>query len=399
MKTTLRIGAAILTPILLLIPCLMCGSPDTFVDKLKRLNKTSDTKIIADFALNSDDPILRREAAKKLVDQHILAIIAKNDSNLSVRKAAIEKLTDKRLLVNIVSDISYQEIQKLATERLDDLRVAEIASETNQKILGDLSQRDPSSKVRIAATEKLTDQRVLAHLAQNDSIIKIRQIASRKLLDQRLLAKIARIDTSAYVREVASRNLTDIHVLAEIALYDTDPMIRRLTEEKLYKIEAWYLIDKLRIQKSHPELNQLRLILLEPDIYRKYGRSRVLVYDSISEGAVYRKHYIGGGPVVDTAPTTATLYIEHLSIKIVDGNGSNVFDRSFVGSSAFREEFYGLPQKTNPAQIEISEICFDLLRPFETGSLQKFAKSENEYLREAANSILRQRMMVKKRTR
>lgn len=96
-------------------------SREKYENDIETIKNKTDSKKLADFALNSVFSNVRLEATNLIDDESVLVKVALNDSNKKVRKAAIGKIHDEFVLADIASNDSGRSIRQAASERLKQL--------------------------------------------------------------------------------------------------------------------------------------------------------------------------------------------------------------------------------------------------------------------------------------
>lgn len=79
------------------------------------IERIKDPEVLAQFALESEDPTDRLAALEKVGDQAVLADVARTDADLGVRAAAAARLTDAGLAARV-----SEELQRMVNDRLGD---------------------------------------------------------------------------------------------------------------------------------------------------------------------------------------------------------------------------------------------------------------------------------------
>lgn len=167
--------------------------------------------------VKSRDVETRRAAVGKLADQKLLGELAEKDPDAGVRADAVSRLAD-------YVDASQAVLVRIAEKDKDEqVRFAASALVKDQKALERLVRTSRTDEVRRYALERLTDPSVLAWVAEHDGNEEVRQEATSRTTDQPTLARIAKSDRSGYVRGVAASLLKDQRLLAEIVKKDPDP--------------------------------------------------------------------------------------------------------------------------------------------------------------------------------
>jgi hypothetical protein len=154
-------------------------------------SQVTDPTLLAKFAVDAKDSMVRCAAVQRLTEQTALAKVAVEAVDSTVRRVAVQKLTDQA------------ELAKVALQ-------------------------DEDSAIRIAAVEKLTDQTLLAKMG-----MWVKPDLVREATDQALLAKLAVQAKGSRVRCRAVKELADNALLAKVAVQDEDQEVRRAAAEKL----------------------------------------------------------------------------------------------------------------------------------------------------------------------
>ena len=240
------------------------------------LRKITDEKILADFALNNENPFIRREAIQNpsLTDLNTISKIIENDEDELNRLIAIYKISNKESLfelvfneslhhrlpqivqnTNFISDDYFLNILDgetdeysrqvavnfigdgeildniILNESSDKIRADAIKNHnfTNQKIINDLILNNKNPKILFECVSKIENQELLANfivknLESNDVIFK----AISRVEDISLLEKLSVHPDSKIRLESVKRisQFSDVDgILREIALTESDEEI------------------------------------------------------------------------------------------------------------------------------------------------------------------------------
>lgn len=142
-----------------------------------------------------------------------------------------------------------------------------------------------------------------------------------------------------------------------------------------------------------PDIRQatIQLFLLNPQIMQHYNNPR-LTYTSSFRDTRYFKIEAEVYP-----PPRGKVYTEQVSVTI-QNDTTTIFDQTFRGRRAGKSEDFDetFPRhddyyfKRYPAQVEIMNIAFSLLKPLDRDLLSQIAASDDKYLRKAAHILLDQ---------
>lgn len=240
------------------------------------LRKITDEKILTDFALNSGNPFIRREAIQNpnLADFEIICEIIKNDCDELNRVIAIYKIPDSESLIelifneslhhrlaqiaqntNFLSDDYFLNILDRETDEysrqvsvsflgdgeiLDGIILNETSDKiredaiknpnfTNQKIMDDLILNDENPEILFEVVSRIENQELLGNfiinnLEPNDVIFK----AISRIRDISLLERLSVHPDSKIRLEAVKRisQLSDVNgILRDIALTESDEKI------------------------------------------------------------------------------------------------------------------------------------------------------------------------------
>ncbi|MFC1830318.1 HEAT repeat domain-containing protein [Thermodesulfobacteriota bacterium] len=374
--------------------------------------KITDEAILIRIALNYPYTHAGHEAVKRISDQKVLAQIAlresSNPSRESVyfRSRAVRRLENPEVLKQIAQNDIDPNVRQLAQDTLSDLEtLAQAANRlldegaVKQNALAKIAQKDPDERIRYLAVDKLTDHKdmsqlsqlsqndpnantgtqfesilpqkmVLGQIAQQDPDVKVRYLAVNQLNDQHVLIQIALNEPVEKIRYTAVNKLTDQNVLSQIAQNDPEERIRYLAAHNLLELDGTV---------ATSETTPIKLILLDPDIVEYWGDLQF-----------YPREFW----TVQEYSNNATFSRRHLEIKILGKNNKRIFHKFYsTRSGGIVESFVGLgPGQAAPAggglvEIDYSEICVALLKPFDASDLEKISKSKNPHLRETALSL------------
>lgn len=240
------------------------------------LRKISDEKILANYALNNENPFIRREAIQNpnLTNLETISEIIEKDEDELNRLIAIYKIHDKEslfelifnqslhhrlpqiaqntsfllddYLLNIFNNGTHEYLRQVAVSFIHDNEVLEniILNEssdkiradairnpnfTNQKILNDLILNEDSPKSLLEVVSKIENQELLSsfilnHLSHDETIVK----AISKVEDIDLLEKLSTYPDSGVRLESVRRisQFSDVDdILKGIALTESDEKI------------------------------------------------------------------------------------------------------------------------------------------------------------------------------
>jgi hypothetical protein len=176
-------------------------------------DQVKDVEVLSKLAREDSEPLVRREAIKKLYDIDLLQQIQRRDLEASVRDAASTRIHE--LLAG--KDASGPTLE----ERLE--RVRRLTATQTLRYL--IMEANPI-EVRVAAVEQLTDEIYLEDIALKSGIARLRQIAAERIQNPKVLESLANLSKHADkgVYRIARDKLDAMH---------GEEKTRRQHEEKL----------------------------------------------------------------------------------------------------------------------------------------------------------------------
>jgi hypothetical protein len=196
--------------------------------------KEEDQEVLAERALNHEDPAVRREAARRLVALSPLRLILADDTDAGVREVAAARY--RHLLCGTQhSDLGFVGVNV-------DARLAELSHVEDTRILEQVAVQGQEPEVRRAAIERLASPEVLALCAVQDPLA-----ANRGAAVDRIETKDA---LELVVRQIGKRDKNVYRSAREklrlIAEREERPLrVRALCEElcqkaeRLGRLEQW----------------------------------------------------------------------------------------------------------------------------------------------------------------
>ncbi|MCL1919838.1 MAG: hypothetical protein FWG50_01980 [Kiritimatiellaeota bacterium] len=127
---------------------------------MRKVEKLTDQKTLADIARNAKDEYVRKAAVEKLKDQGVLADVVQKDGDWVVIMAAVERLDDQGVLAVVAKNDGSCDMRMAAADKLDDKALA-------QEVYTVVAKSDADKWRRREAVLRLTNQRVLTGIANS----------------------------------------------------------------------------------------------------------------------------------------------------------------------------------------------------------------------------------------
>lgn len=285
------------------------------------------------------------------------------------------------------------------------LRAKVISQITSQDVLTKVALNDSAWNVREAAMNNISSQNLLAQLAVNTSDWKVREIAFKKLQDQELLVQIAQnVMEDPVVRSAAIDKILNQNVLEQIGLSDPDPLVRSAAIWKLKKQEILTQIAQSDASESvrkeaikalltlegtstEKEPIQIKTQLIDQNIYEHYGQLRL---DYRVEVKI--EEYLPDETRYSLAlKEKISVKMEYKTIKILNKYKHVIYERVYktpigIASGKIDAAVYdSLLGRRYDNAIDLSEICYVLIKSFDNENLLNLLNSNSDCLKTAAS--------------
>ena len=202
--------------------------------RLEAVRKITDPAVLKEVVAKDADEAVRLAALDRVDDQDVFRMAAEADSSPAVRLAAVGKLTDPVLLAQIAETGQQEEIRMQAVRKT----IESIGNLVDSASLAQIAKNSRHEEIRLAALERISDETVIDEMAQSDPSPRVRGAAAAKTGNQETLARIVRTDSDAGIRLLAVQNLQDRDCLTAIARGDADSDVRIAALEKTGDMET-----------------------------------------------------------------------------------------------------------------------------------------------------------------